>query len=203
MNEQLLTGKLLKARGWPEGKVIGLAKAAGEKLQRNGLSRDEVLNQLDAVRKNPRDWLEDTTFGAVALETLRREVVEQARYDDKLREAPLEFPIWGRDGIDVGAIAQMETSMALPITAAGALMPDAHIGYGLPIGGVLAHNRCCHSVCRRCRYCLSDENFDFRGFTARHRTARLQIAARLTRQYRFRHGGEMDGRRKASARCFG
>ena len=127
-----------KARGWPEGKVIGLAKAAGETLQRNGLSRDEVLLRLDAVRENPRDFLEDANFGAVALETLRREVVEQARFDDKLRDAPLEFPIWGRDGIDIGAIAQMETSMALPITAAGALMPDAHIGYGLPIGGVLA-----------------------------------------------------------------
>lgn len=28
--------------------------------------------------------------------------------------------------------------MKLPITVAGALMPDAHQGYGLPIGGVLA-----------------------------------------------------------------
>nr|WP_075831005.1 RtcB family protein [Deinococcus marmoris] len=28
--------------------------------------------------------------------------------------------------------------MRLPITRAGALMPDAHVGYGLPIGGVLA-----------------------------------------------------------------
>ena len=26
----------------------------------------------------------------------------------------------------------------LPVTVAGALMPDAHVGYGLPIGGVLA-----------------------------------------------------------------
>jgi tRNA-splicing ligase RtcB (3'-phosphate/5'-hydroxy nucleic acid ligase) len=26
----------------------------------------------------------------------------------------------------------------LPIFLAGALMPDAHVGYGLPIGGVLA-----------------------------------------------------------------
>jgi tRNA-splicing ligase RtcB len=32
----------------------------------------------------------------------------------------------------------MQNAMRLPITAAGALMPDAHIGYGLPIGGVLA-----------------------------------------------------------------
>jgi tRNA-splicing ligase RtcB len=28
--------------------------------------------------------------------------------------------------------------MKLPVTVAGALMPDAHYGYGLPIGGVLA-----------------------------------------------------------------
>jgi len=32
----------------------------------------------------------------------------------------------------------MNTAMSLPITLAGALMPDAHPGYGLPIGGVLA-----------------------------------------------------------------
>ncbi len=32
----------------------------------------------------------------------------------------------------------METAMSLPISLQGALMPDAHTGYGLPIGGVLA-----------------------------------------------------------------
>ncbi|MCA9915296.1 MAG: RtcB family protein, partial [Anaerolineae bacterium] len=32
----------------------------------------------------------------------------------------------------------MDNAMRLPITVAGALMPDAHVGYGLPIGGVLA-----------------------------------------------------------------
>ncbi len=32
----------------------------------------------------------------------------------------------------------MRAAMSLPATAAGALMPDAHVGYGLPIGGVLA-----------------------------------------------------------------
>jgi tRNA-splicing ligase RtcB len=33
---------------------------------------------------------------------------------------------------------QMEKACLLPVTVAGALMPDAHVGYGLPIGGVLA-----------------------------------------------------------------
>ncbi|MHB8778231.1 MAG: RtcB family protein [Anaerolineales bacterium] len=55
-----------------------------------------------------------------------------------LRESPLPFPIWGADNIDLAAIQQMENAMRLPVTVTGALMPDAHIGYGLPIGGVLA-----------------------------------------------------------------
>jgi len=32
----------------------------------------------------------------------------------------------------------MDNAMRLPVAVAGALMPDAHVGYGLPIGGVLA-----------------------------------------------------------------
>jgi tRNA-splicing ligase RtcB len=32
----------------------------------------------------------------------------------------------------------MANACALPVSVAGALMPDAHVGYGLPIGGVLA-----------------------------------------------------------------
>lgn len=40
--------------------------------------------------------------------------------------------------VDEGSLAQMNAAMTLPISAAGALMPDAHVGYGLPIGGVLA-----------------------------------------------------------------
>lgn len=44
---------------------------------------------------------------------------------------------WG-DDIEAGALAQMENARRLPVAAAAALMPDAHQGYGLPIGGVLA-----------------------------------------------------------------
>jgi tRNA-splicing ligase RtcB len=32
----------------------------------------------------------------------------------------------------------MENAMRLPVSVAGALMPDAHVGYGIPIGGVVA-----------------------------------------------------------------
>lgn len=47
------------------------------------------------------------------------------------------YKTWGTD-IDPEAKAQMDAAISLPITVAGALMPDAHVGYGLPIGGVLA-----------------------------------------------------------------
>jgi len=48
-----------------------------------------------------------------------------------------EFKIWGSN-IEEEAIHQMKTAVSLPVSVAGALMPDAHVGYGLPIGGVLA-----------------------------------------------------------------
>jgi tRNA-splicing ligase RtcB len=63
---------------------------------------------------------------------------EQPSDESVLRSDPLPYPIWGKDQIDAGALEQMEAAMRLPISVAGALMPDAHIGYGLPIGGVLA-----------------------------------------------------------------
>jgi tRNA-splicing ligase RtcB (3'-phosphate/5'-hydroxy nucleic acid ligase) len=55
-----------------------------------------------------------------------------------LRGKALPYNIWGKEHIDAASFEQMDNSMRLPITVAGALMPDAHKGYGLPIGGVLA-----------------------------------------------------------------
>ncbi len=49
-----------------------------------------------------------------------------------------DFIIYGREFIDPETLRQMETAMKLPIIVKGALMADAHVGYGLPIGGVVA-----------------------------------------------------------------
>jgi tRNA-splicing ligase RtcB len=54
-----------------------------------------------------------------------------------LREDPVPYKVWG-DDIEQGALQQMERAARLPVAVRGALMPDAHQGYGLPIGGVLA-----------------------------------------------------------------
>lgn len=60
-----------------------------------------------------------------------------SQYGD-LRDSPLPYAIWGQEFIDSEARQQMDNAMRLPVSVAGALMPDAHVGYGLPIGGVLA-----------------------------------------------------------------
>ena len=53
------------------------------------------------------------------------------------RAEPVKYRQWG-EGLEHEAVMQMENACLLPVAVAGALMPDAHVGYGLPIGGVLA-----------------------------------------------------------------
>jgi tRNA-splicing ligase RtcB len=55
-----------------------------------------------------------------------------------LREDPVPYTICGEDLIEPGARAQMLAACRLPVSVRGFLAPDAHAGYGLPVGGVLA-----------------------------------------------------------------
>ncbi len=134
----MITGKVLKLRGWKEGRVIGLAKMAAHALETQGLDENAVLARLDEVLARPAEFAFAKPFEDLAAEILKRDRSDASKIADTLREEPLPFPIWGESGIDQGAIAQMRAAMSLPVSVAGALMPDAHIGYGLPIGGVLA-----------------------------------------------------------------
>jgi tRNA-splicing ligase RtcB len=133
---ELITGKILKLNGWPDGKIIGLAKDCAAELADQGLEREVVLARLEAVRQNPGQYLADPLLADLARECLR--LLPKAEVETELRKSPLPYPIWGREAIDEGSLAQMDAAMRLPVSVAGALMPDAHLGYGLPIGGVLA-----------------------------------------------------------------
>ncbi|MBK9189747.1 MAG: RtcB family protein [Phycisphaerales bacterium] len=61
---------------------------------------------------------------------------------DREQEAGTNAPwrAWGKvgDDFDQASVDQIRRACSLPVSVAGALMPDAHVGYGLPIGGVLA-----------------------------------------------------------------
>ncbi|MGV3520237.1 RtcB family protein [Luteitalea sp.] len=54
------------------------------------------------------------------------------------RESLAPHRIWGDHDGEPDALRQLRNACSLPVAVAGALMPDAHVGYGLPIGGVLA-----------------------------------------------------------------
>lgn len=84
--------------------------------------------------RHPDKHLSDKYFAPLA-EAL---VKKTARIVD-IRHASGEknWRQWGTD-LDAEAIAQLQRACSLPVAVRGALMPDAHVGYGLPIGGVLA-----------------------------------------------------------------
>ncbi|HSH02129.1 MAG TPA: RtcB family protein [Anaerolineae bacterium] len=58
--------------------------------------------------------------------------------EDQIRTEPIPYQKWGAEMVDQKAVEQIDYAARLPIARAAALMPDAHVGYGLPIGGVLA-----------------------------------------------------------------
>jgi tRNA-splicing ligase RtcB len=87
--------------------------------------RDEVL----AVLENPQAFVHDSLRGEFA------KALQATPQPPRIQ--PAQYRQWG-ESLDPEAVLQMEKACLLPISVAGALMPDAHVGYGLPIGGVLA-----------------------------------------------------------------
>ena len=119
------------------GADIGLALAAAALREDAGATRDEILSELAQVQASP-DAHQGGVYGALAASLLARQAKDELHAADALRPEALAYRVWGAGLIEAGALAQMNTAMRLPISRAGALMPDAHVGYGLPIGGVLA-----------------------------------------------------------------
>src|SRR2546430_8863780 len=136
----MISGNALKAHGWAEGRLLGLAKKAGAALLAADAERDKgrVLDLLDTVRADPAHYQGHVVLGELAVALVAAQEVMRLPAVDALRTAPLPYAIWGVEGIDQAARAQMDVALRLPVSVAGALMPDAHSGYGLPIGGVLA-----------------------------------------------------------------
>lgn len=91
--------------------------------------RIDIQDTITRTVKFPEQLTGDTHFGDFA-----RAIIEDRKF---VRPDPIDYKTWG-DDIDQGSHAQMAQACSLPMAAGAALMPDAHIGYGLPIGGVLA-----------------------------------------------------------------
>ena len=132
----MITGNDLIARGWPQGRAIGLALAAARTLTERGMDGDAVLRELEKARVTPASEV-DEALAPLAREWENIRAAEETP-EDVLRDELLPYGVWGQDLIEENTTAQMEGAMRLPVSVGGALMPDAHLGYGLPVGGVLA-----------------------------------------------------------------
>src|SRR6266700_2544494 len=94
-----------------------------------GLDKAKLAGELEAVVRDPASFVDDELRGEFAKSLVRCQRT--------IREARAAWRQWG-EGLEPEAINQMGRACQLPVAVAGALMPDAHVGYGLPIGGVLA-----------------------------------------------------------------
>jgi len=134
MNNKV-NGNDLLALGFEEGKSLGLALKLA--ASQDGMTQENLLDWLKKIKENPENFLDDEKA-----EELATSLIEDATHlQDStiaIKERGDDYAVYGAEYIEEGARLQMEVAMRLPVTAAGALMPDAHQGYGLPIGGVLA-----------------------------------------------------------------
>lgn len=130
-----IKGEDLKKLGYREGKVLGLALLAVQTLK--NVRKDEALILLKKLKDYPESFLDDE-----AMNTLAKAMIEEANAPAEttipLKTESPSYSIYGKGYIEEGARSQMDLAMKLPVAIGGALMPDAHQGYGLPIGGVLA-----------------------------------------------------------------
>jgi tRNA-splicing ligase RtcB len=129
----------LRRLGIPNGRAMDEALKAVEQARAAGRDFADIRNELRRVAEDPREFAGHALFGALAARLVQtHEAPGEAPAPARApRDRPLPHRIWGHDH-DGEALRQMERAMRLPVAVMGALMPDAHVGYGLPIGGVLA-----------------------------------------------------------------
>lgn len=130
-----LKGKDLRALGYRNTEAISVALQLVRSHFKRA-SREEVEQQLKAVLENPSDFAKDPLFEMLVSKLLADNISDKEEVS--IYDEPLPYLVFGSEHIDSNTRHQMDVAMRLPITQAGALMPDAHVGYGLPIGGVLA-----------------------------------------------------------------
>ncbi len=132
-----MNGNDLIRIGYQSGLTLGLALKAAKAAHASGIPNKAIKDSLGDLLKAPDGYINDPFYGPVANELLRVKT-GGAAYD---LDSAAPFQTWGAAQIEPGAVEQMKRAVRLPVAVRGALMPDAHAGYGLPIGGVLAtHN---------------------------------------------------------------
>lgn len=117
----------LRRLGVPEFCLKPLTTAIRQGIETGRLERSSVKTRVRKLVADPGGHQDDPVFGSVAYE-MQQVVMPSCE--------PVEYQTWGTE-IDEQSHRQMREACRLPSARQAALMPDAHVGYGLPIGGVL------------------------------------------------------------------
>lgn len=125
-----MNSRQLQKLGVPESCVKPAITAVQRAASARKIKAKEIRQQVVDVLNTPDSYVDDEEFGELATA-----LIEERNF---VPPQPVEYHTWGEEGIDEGSHHQMRQACSLPVATAGALMADAHIGYGLPIGGVLA-----------------------------------------------------------------
>ncbi len=115
--------------GVPLGEATRRATDFVSRFILGGGDKSRLEEEVKAIVADPAGFLGDPLRGEFAKAVLSAPPPPRAE--------PVKYRQWG-EGLEHEAVMQMERACLLPVSVAGALMPDAHVGYGLPIGGVLA-----------------------------------------------------------------
>ncbi|CAN5195506.1 RtcB family protein [soil metagenome] len=156
MSKLKLTGKQIRAIGYPEGPVVSVAMHTMCTHFKHH-TEEQALQILNDVLATPENYLSDELLHKIADKLM--EPAEEETMEIPLNEKGIVYIVFGAKHIEEGSLQQMQIAAKLPVAVAGALMPDAHQGYGLPIGGVLATDNAiipyAVGVDIGCRMCLS------------------------------------------------
>jgi tRNA-splicing ligase RtcB len=175
--------------GLPKGPAIRLAQRCCAKMG-DRMGPKTLRAAVASVVENPQAYRDDATWGELAGELLK---VADAQARFQPREEPAPWQQWGED-LDPASVDQLRRACSLPVAVRGALMPDAHLGYGLPIGGVLATERAvipyAVGVDIACRMKLSVLDLPVGALAGQ----RDRLANALTRETQFGVGAEFKGR---------
>ncbi|MDY6801616.1 MAG: RtcB family protein [Bacteroidota bacterium] len=135
MKKLRISGKEMRRIDFQSELLISKAKKIIYKYYHK-TPKDEILQLLENFIQHPENYNNHEHFSKLAAQLIQ--TPKQKKQEINLLSSPLPYKIFGKEGIEEGSLKQMNVAMQLPITVKGALLPDAHLGYGLPIGGVLA-----------------------------------------------------------------
>ncbi len=189
MSKLKIEGKELRAIGYPQGPVVSIAMNTMEKNYKH-TGKEEAMEILKNILAAPVEYANDAVLGLIAQQLLPREPAGAAEI--ALAETSIGINIFGQEQIEEGALQQMQQAARLPISVAGALMPDAHSGYGLPIGGVLVTENAVIpygvGVDIGCRMCLSIFDLDPKDLVDKE----AYFAKAINEATLFGSGGQFD-----------